>query len=212
MSDQCPLPSVFVSPSSAVFRQVGGYLPGRALTANAGRFSVPPTTAHRTRGRRCFFSTHRCTRCSYRGRHRGTWRTRDDTSDTCRRRLRSTRGLGRRHTCAPSPAAGSRLNTSCSCSHRQLPDTEPGYMSRTIRKFERINSIRVTNGNFDSCKSCKWLVPSSLNELKFPFVKRIEFIRSKLPNFSAHVSGVTDGGTASGRHEDTEDTQVLQVL
>ena len=41
---------------------------------------------------------------------------------------------------------------------------------------------------------CKRLVPSRLHELhesKFPFVSRIEFIRSKLSNFSAHVYGVT---------------------
>ena len=56
---------------------------------------------------------------------------------------------------------------------------------------ERMNSIRETNGNFDSCNSCKRLVPSrlhALHESKFPFVSRIEFIRSKLSNFSAHVS------------------------
>ena len=56
--------------------------------------------------------------------------------------------------------------------------------------------IRETNGNFDSCKSCKRLGTSRLYELhesKFPFVSRIEFIRSKLSNFSAHVSGVSDG-------------------
>ena len=53
--------------------------------------------------------------------------------------------------------------------------------------------MRVTNGNFDSCNSCKRLVPSRLHELyesKFPFVTRIEIIRSKLSNFSAHVYGV----------------------
>ena len=33
-----------------------------------------------------------------------------------------------------------------------------------------------------------------LHEYKFPFVSRIEFIRSKLSNFSAHVSGVTVAG------------------
>ena len=55
--------------------------------------------------------------------------------------------------------------------------------------------IRETNGNFNSCNSCKRLVPSRLHELhesKFPFVSRIEFIRSKLSNFSAHVYGVRD--------------------
>ena len=53
--------------------------------------------------------------------------------------------------------------------------------------------IRETNGNFDSCNSCKRLGTSRLHELhesKFPFVSRIEFIRSKLSNFSAHVYGV----------------------
>ena len=41
--------------------------------------------------------------------------------------------------------------------------------------------------------SCKLLVPSRLHELdesKLRFVSHIEFIRSKLSNFSAHVSGV----------------------
>ena len=44
--------------------------------------------------------------------------------------------------------------------------------------------------------SCKRLVPSRLHELhesKFPFVTRIEFIRSKLSNCSAHVSGDSAG-------------------
>ena len=52
--------------------------------------------------------------------------------------------------------------------------------------------MREINGNFDSCNSCKRLAPSRLHELhesKFPFVLRIEFIRSKLSNFSAHVYG-----------------------
>ena len=61
-----------------------------------------------------------------------------------------------------------------------LTDGDPGYMTRKIRKFQRINSIRETNGNFDSCNSCKRLGTSRLHELhesKFPFVSRIEFIR-----------------------------------
>ena len=60
---------------------------------------------------------------------------------------------------------------------------DPVYMSGKFESFERINLIRVTNGNFDSCNLCKRLVPSRLHELhesKFPFVTRIEFIRSKL--------------------------------
>ena len=62
-----------------------------------------------------------------------------------------------------------------------------------FESFERINSIRETNGNFYSCNSCKRLGTSRLHELhesKFLFVSRIEFIRSKLSNFSAHVYGV----------------------
>ena len=53
--------------------------------------------------------------------------------------------------------------------------------------------MRGTNGNFDSCNSCKRLGTSRLHELhesKLPFVPRIKFIRSKLKNFSAHVSWV----------------------
>ena len=61
-----------------------------------------------------------------------------------------------------------------------------------FESFERINSIRETNGNFDSCNSCKRLVPSRLHELhesKFPFVSRIEFIRSKLSIFLLMYTG-----------------------
>ena len=71
----------------------------------------------------------------------------------------------------------------------------PYTWAEKFESFERINSIRETNGNFDSCNSCERLVPShshELHESKFPFVSRIEFIRSKLSNFSAHVFGVAD--------------------
>ena len=71
----------------------------------------------------------------------------------------------------------------------------PDTWAEKFESFERINSIRETNGNFDSCNSCKRLGTSRLHELhesKFPFVSRIEFIRSKLSNFSAHVSGVKE--------------------
>ena len=74
--------------------------------------------------------------------------------------------------------------------------TDPRYTwAEKFERFERINSIRETDGNFDSCNSCKRLVPSRLHELhesKFPSVSRIEFIRSKRSNFSAHVNGVSD--------------------
>ena len=66
-------------------------------------------------------------------------------------------------------------------------------MSRKFESFELINSIRETNGRFDSCNSCKRLETSRLHELhesKLPFVSRIEFVCSKLSNFSAHASRV----------------------
>ena len=69
----------------------------------------------------------------------------------------------------------------------------PYTWAEKFESFERTNSILETNGNFDSCNSCKRLGTSRLHELhesKFPFVSRIEFIRSKLSNFSAHVYGV----------------------
>ena len=71
-------------------------------------------------------------------------------------------------------------------------------MSKTILSFERINSIRETNRNFDSfdeLHESKFTFFSRLHELhesKFTFVSRIEFTRSKLSNFSAHVSGVSE--------------------
>ena len=60
------------------------------------------------------------------------------------------------------------------------------HEQKKSKSFERINSIRETNGSFDSYNSCKRLVSSRLHELhesKLPFVSRIEFIRSKLSNF-----------------------------
>ena len=78
------------------------------------------------------------------------------------------------------------------CFSRRRRTVTPYTWAEKFESFERINSIRETNGNFDSCNSCKRLVPSRLHELhesKFPFVSRIEFIRSKLSNVSAHVYG-----------------------
>ena len=76
---------------------------------------------------------------------------------------------------------------------RRLSDS--GFMNGKIRKLDEFYTyLRVTNGNFDSCNYCKRMVPSRLHDLhesKFPFVTRIEFIRSKLSNFSADVSGVS---------------------
>ena len=52
-------------------------------------------------------------------------------------------------------------------------DTDPVYISRKIRKFRTDKFYSETNGNFDSCNSCKRLGTSHLHELhesKFPFV------------------------------------------
>ena len=59
--------------------------------------------------------------------------------------------------------------------------------------------MQETNRSFDSRNLCKRLVPSRLHKLrqsKLPFVSRIDFIRSKLSIFSAHISGVSDGSAA----------------
>ena len=77
----------------------------------------------------------------------------------------------------------------------------PYTWAEKFESFERINSIRETNGNFDSCNSCKRLVPSRLHELhesKFPFVSRIEFIRSKHSNFLLMYTGSLGGGGGGG--------------
>ena len=71
----------------------------------------------------------------------------------------------------------------------------PETWTEKFENFERINSIRETNENVYSWNSRKRLGTSRLCELhesKFPFVSHIEFIRSKLPHFSAHVTGVSD--------------------
>ena len=80
------------------------------------------------------------------------------------------------HCRPPTPLAGTAAHGTSA-----KANIDPGYMSRQFESFERINSIRVTNGNFDSCNSCKWLGTSRLHDLhqsKFSFVTRIEFIRS----------------------------------
>ena len=83
---------------------------------------------------------------------------------------------------------------------RKHESATPYTWAEKFESFERINSIRETNGNFDSCNSCERLGTSrshELHESKFPFVSRIEFIRSKLSNFSAHVYGVSTSGSAA---------------
>ena len=55
---------------------------------------------------------------------------------------------------------------------RRTRSLTPDTWAEKIESFERINSIRVTNWNFDSCNSCKRLVSRlhELHESKFPLV------------------------------------------
>ena len=81
------------------------------------------------------------------------------------------------------------------CLAPRQPSETPDTWAEKFESFERLNSIRVTNGNFDSCNSCKRLVSSRLHELhesKCPFVILMEFFCSKLSNFSAYESRVRD--------------------
>ena len=71
--------------------------------------------------------------------------------------------------------------------------SDSGYMRIQIRKFNADLLDSKTNGRFDSCNSCKRLRTGRLHEVhesKCPFVSPIQFIRSKLSNLSARVSGV----------------------
>ena len=64
-------------------------------------------------------------------------------------------------TLSARPAPGRRAAADAAADNN-----DPGYLSRkTFESFERINSIRVTNRNFDSCNSCKLLGTSRLHEL-----------------------------------------------
>ena len=85
----------------------------------------------------------------------------------------------------------SSINTLC----------DPVYMSRKIRKFRTDKFDSETNGNFDSCNSCKRLVPSRLHELhesKFPFVSLSNLSVRNFRIFSAHVYGVCETEKRTG--------------
>ena len=111
--------------------------------------------------------------------HRRYWNR--NTIWPLRRWLRSPGGHGQR-----LPSLAGRAGAG-------LRDADPGYMSRKIWKF--------CTEKFDTRNKRKfWLIQlmltagtsrlHELHESKLSFVCRSEFIRSKLSNFSAHVSGV----------------------
>ena len=79
--------------------------------------------------------------------------------------------------------------------------SDPGYIAEKFESSERINSIRETNGICDSCylNVNGWEPADYMSSMTryLLFVSRIEFIRSKLSNFAAHVSVATDQPTWS---------------
>ena len=75
---------------------------------------------------------------------------------------------------------------------RAARSATPDTRAENVGSLEWINSIRETNGSFDSCNPTVSRQMKNVNherESNLPFVSRIEFIRFKLTNFSAHVSG-----------------------
>ena len=113
----------------------------------------------------------------------------------------------RRHQLAAGTRGGCLQATGCV---RRLPTTDyadrrcsrtPYTWAEKFESFERIKSIRETNGNFDSCNYVNGWFPAvytRLHESKFPFVSRIEFIRSKLSNFFCScIRGLSQCGEGS---------------
>ena len=81
------------------------------------------------------------------------------------------------------------------------------YMSCMSQNFRLFHVSNLSVRNFRifllMYTGSKRLGTSRLHELhesKFSFVSRIEFIRSKLSNFSAHVSGVIDTNDNKSSH------------
>ena len=70
---------------------------------------------------------------------------------------------------------------------------DPGYMSRKNRKFRTDKFDSETNGNSTQATHVNGLFPAVYRSCFSPnfCLYAIEFIRSKLWNFSAHVSGVS---------------------
>ena len=86
--------------------------------------------------------------------------------------------------------------------HNSSQCHRPRIYEQKNRNFEQINSMDETNGNFDPCNSRNGWASRlhELHESKFSFVTRIEFIRSKFSNFSAHVSGLRTGPAGADNH------------
>ena len=86
---------------------------------------------------------------------------------------------------------GSRWTMFCA-----LSNSDPGYMSRKFESFERINSIRETNGNFDSFNSCKRLGTSRFRNGWFPAVQNFRIFLLMYPGSLSIPRG---GGDANKR-------------
>ena len=65
------------------------------------------------------------------------------------------------------------------------------HEQNNFESFERINSIRVTNGNFDSCNSCRRLGIAVYMSCMSQNFRLLYVSNLSVSNFSAHVSGVT---------------------
>ena len=95
-------------------------------------------------------------------------------------------GRGRQKACLPANAC------------RQRPRIQEQNNSKFL---ERIISMRETDVSFDSCNSCKRLVPSllhGLHELKLAFLSHIEVIRSNLPiSFCSCIRCQREAGSRS---------------
>ena len=92
--------------------------------------------------------------------------------------------------------------------HWATQPATPGTWAEQFESFERTNLIRETNEMFDSCKWLGTICLHELHESILPFVSRIEFIRSKLSNCSAHVSG--GQREARGKRNFTRELQEYQ--
>ena len=83
--------------------------------------------------------------------------------------------------------------------------TDPGYMSRKFESFERINSIRLTNGNFYSCNSCKWLGTTRLHELHESNFRFLNVSNLSVRNFRISLmmypGSLTGGGRGGGAQD-----------
>ena len=89
------------------------------------------------------------------------------------------------------------------CGSLHLSSSSPDTWTEKLESFERINSMRETNGNFDSCNSCKRLEPAVYMSCMSQNFRLFHVSNLSVRNFrffSAHVSGIIEPrcGAAGG--------------